>query len=109
MIAAENNEVDRISDELANWQLFEFLPTDTTGFASQNKTTISSNTDKMANLDQFFASFPHEICKLNLLQKDTDSILKLCSTLVKNVNELNSILISDFQNLPPLQVNCKIE
>lgn len=97
--------MDQLCDELTNWQLFEFFPTDITDFCSENDNNNHSNTDELANLDLFFSTFAIEICKLNLLEKNTDCILKLCSSLVKKVNELNKLLISDSQNLLPLQVN----
>lgn len=93
-----------LCNEMANWQLFEFLPTDA-NTCSENGDTIHSNTDELADLDSFFSKFPTEICKLNLLEKDTDCILKLCSSLVKKVNDLNKLLINDSQNLLPLEVN----
>lgn len=102
--AADNYESYHINNELSDWQLFEFLPADTANVHSENQST---NTDKLADLDVFFSNFAAEVSKLNLLEKDTNCVLKLCTSLVKNVNELNKLLIIDSQNLPPLQVNLK--
>lgn len=99
---SEETSIQPLHDSAETWKTFEHMPFNV--FPENSDTNLNESMGDLTQIEQFLTNVPLELLGMNLHEEKYNKIISLMIKMVKNVNELNRILIADANGLTPLNV-----